>query len=170
MPEPTYRIAQRLHERRAAVGLYSYGEHLKPFNKRCSLIDAIEESADMLCYLLNMAQESRHLMIDLMANSVRLREAGHTATADGLDKIIVGMGGKETLAQYDEILGGGTVAGNATVDPRDEALRVAAEALGKISGLSCAASFLPPHEPTAWRAIDIARTALAAIRAAGGAK
>jgi len=162
--EPTYRIAQRLHERRAAKGLFSYGEHLKPFNKRCSLIDAIEECADQLVYLLNMAQESRHLMIDLIANSVRLREAGHTDAADGLDKMIVGIGGKEALAQYDEILG--TVAENATVDPRDEALRVATEALENIQRRA---------EPLGIDRGDtttylMASTALAAIRAAGGAR
>lgn len=168
MIEPTYRIAQRLLERRAEVGLHSYGEHLKPFNKRCSLIDAIEESADMLCYVLNMAQESRCLMIDLIANSVRLREAGHTAAADGLDKIIVGMGSKETLAKYDEILGGGTVAENATVDPRDEALRVAEKALAlvcrnedRVTGFDHLIHRMDMED---------CKTALAAIRDAGGAR
>lgn len=164
--EPTYRIAQHLRERRAKARLCSYGEHLKPFNKRCSLIDAIEECADQLVYLLNMAQESRRLMIDLMANSVRLREAGHTAAAGGLDKMIVGMGGKEALAQYDEILGGGTVAEDATVDARDEALRVAEEALRQVVTASINAGFSEKQG----QLNTVCRTALAAIRAAGGAR
>lgn len=54
-------------------------------------------------------------------------------------------------------------------DPRDEALRVATEALEGIIGINYSAGYLPPHEPNAANAIEIARGALAAIRAAGGA-
>ena len=50
--EPTYRIAQRLHERRAAVGLPKYGRHLDANSPGCMIVHALEEAADQVNYLL----------------------------------------------------------------------------------------------------------------------
>lgn len=166
MPEPTYRIAQALHARRAAVGLKKYGQHLSAASPGCMLVHALEEAADLTEYLLAEAQRRREairILLDTAERLVQWDDVNLNEDARQLVRVIDLLGGEAALAKYDEILGG---AEDATVAPapRDEALRVATEALGQISGLSGAASFLPPHEPTAWRAIDIARTALATIR------
>lgn len=118
MSEPTYKIAQRLHERRAAKGLEIYGRHLDADSQGCMLVHALEEAADLTEYLLAEIQRRQKLMKWL---GVIMTQGGKSHA------LFEELGGESALAQYDEILG--TVAENATVDPRDEALRLAAEAL-----------------------------------------
>lgn len=241
MPEPTYRIAQRLLARRAEVGVKQYGQDLTADSPGCMLVHALEEAADQVNYLIAEIQRRKSLMERLDLLIQKMQEEKAPGWAFQLEKLYDSLGGEAALAKYDEILSGAEDAAvapeptdAAKVDPRkivaeaiaelsaeqastdkrddtldtvemalrnivsgaqnsffvkdnaqaalnalsrrrdmaaaptpsDEALRVATEALGQISGLSGAASFLPPHEPTAWRAIDIARTALAAIRGA----
>lgn len=127
MPEPTYRIAQRLHERRAAVGLPKYGRHLDADSQGCMLVHALEESADKTNYLLAEIQRRRELMKWLKIIS----DEGEK-WSDWAHGWFVDLGGESSLAQYDEILGGGTVANSATVDPRDEALDTVEMALRNI--------------------------------------
>jgi hypothetical protein len=158
MPEPTYKIAQRLHERRAAKGLETYGRHLDANSKGCMLVHALEEAADQVNYLLAEIQRRQKLMKWLKIIS----DEGEK-WSDWAHGWFVDLGGESALAQYDEILGG---AENATVDPRDEALRVATEALENIKRRA---------EPLGIDRGDtttylMASTALAVICAAAGAR
>jgi len=155
--EPTYKIAQALHARRAAVGLPKYGQHLSADSPGCMIVHALEEAADQVNYLIAEIQRRQKLMKWL---SVILTQGGKAHA------LFEELGGESALAQYDEILGGGTVAENATVDPSDEALRVATEALENIQRRA---------EPLGIDRGDtttylMASTALAAIRAAGGGR
>lgn len=118
--EPTYRIAQRLHERRAAVGLKKYGQHLTADSPGCMLVHALEEAADQVNYLIAEIQRRQSLMKWLRVIS---DEKG--PWADWAWGWFVDFGGEAALAKYDEILGTATPA----PDPRDEALRVAEKAL-----------------------------------------
>lgn len=129
MPEPTYKIAQRLHERRAAVGLPKYGQHLTANSPGCMLVHAVEEAADLTEYLLAEVQRRKIVLKTLNELSKEMHAELAIGWAYELEKLYDLLGGKSAIEQYDEILGGVTVAKNATVDPRDEALRVAAEAL-----------------------------------------
>ena len=169
--EPTYRIAQRLHERRAAVGLPKYGRHLDADSQGCMLVHALEESADKTNYLLAEIQRRRELMKWLKIIS----DEGEK-WSDWAHGWFVDLGGESALAQYDEILGGGTVAENATVDPRNEALRVAGKALTEASETF---QVYAQHHLNKGDVVKHAKndalakymnTALAAIRAAGGAR
>jgi hypothetical protein len=115
MPKPTYRIAQRLHERRAAKGLATYGRHLDANSQGCMLVHALEEAADQVNYLIAEVQRRRKLLLDL---------AEWTSDLDGVEGAefvraemlltYLDLGGEAALAQYDEILGG---AEDATVAP-----------------------------------------------------
>lgn len=127
--EPTYRIAQRLHERRAAKGLLNYGQHLTANSPGCMLVHAVEEAADLTEYLLAEVQRRKIVLKTLNELSKEMHAELAIGWAYKLEKLYDLLGGKSAIEQYDEILGGGTVAQNATVDPRDEALRVATEAL-----------------------------------------
>jgi hypothetical protein len=165
MPEPTYRIAQALHARRAAVGLPKYGQHLTAASSGCMLVHALEESADKTNYLIAEVQRRKNLIETLYRLADEMWEGKATTWARQIEKLADLLGGRAALARYDEILGGGTVAENATVaplpkdadaeaalaavwrdeaeatiermhgpklDPRDEALRVAEEALAAV--------------------------------------
>jgi len=125
--EPTYRIAQRLHERRAAKGLETYGRHLDADSDGCMLVHALEESADKTNYLIAEVQRRQKLMKWLKIIS----DEGEK-WSDWAHGWFVDLGGAAALAKYDEILG--TVAEDATVDPdpRDEALRLAEEKTWKV--------------------------------------
>lgn len=144
--EPTYRIAQRLHARRAAVGLPKYGRHLTAASPGCMIVHAIEEAADLTEYLLAEAERRREALLEIyavIANLERWRNSNLQREADALKSVANLLGGEAALAKYDEILGG---AEDATVDPRamvaegiaelrpslDEAIRVATEALEEI--------------------------------------
>lgn len=50
-PEITL-MAQSFLEQRRKQGIATYGKGLKPFNGRDSLLDAVEEAADMFLYLM----------------------------------------------------------------------------------------------------------------------
>lgn len=180
--EPAYKIAQRLHERRAAVGLPKYGRHLDADSHGCMLVHALEESADKTNYLIAEVQRRREaleLLIPLRDSLEIVRDYGF---ADTLTTVIDLLGGEAALAKYDEILGGGIVAENATVatDPRDEALRVAAEALQLVAN-NTTASQPTQQDPRPYRFLSTGQSALIhtvfsaldtldAIRAAGGAR
>lgn len=129
MPEPTYRIAQALHARRAAVGLKKYGQHLSAASPGCMIVHALEEAADQVNYLLAEIQR-RKLAIETLRSLIAGGELPdyEGATVATIQEVIDLLGGEAALAKYDEILGG---AEDATVapDPRDEALRVADAAL-----------------------------------------
>lgn len=175
MPEPTYRIAQRLHERRAAVGLPKYGRYLDADSQGCMLVHALEEAADQVNYLLAEIQRRKNALEVLFAMANTHRHEAHIRRS--VEEVIDLLGGWEMIAQYDEILGGGTVAENATVDHRDEALRVAQEALEAIDHLVFTRGVTMDgkghwqlHIPGQSEAIEKVRAALAAIRAAGGAR
>lgn len=163
MSEPTYKIAQRLHERRAAKGLEIYGRHLDADSQGCMLVHALEEAADLTEYLLAEIQRRQKLMKWL---GVIMTQGGKSHA------LFEELGGESALAQYDEILG--TVAQNATVDPRDEALRVATEALEycrkEFWGMSMREANDSWMGHVANQAEDKTKQALAAIRAAGGAR
>jgi hypothetical protein len=133
MPEPTYRIAQALHARRAAVGLPKYGQHLTAASPGCMIVHAIEEAADLTEYLLAEVQRRREAIKTLCALRAIHSVVPNSPTVADINAVIDLLGGEAALAKYDEILG--TVAENATValDPRDEALRVATEALEAVS-------------------------------------
>jgi len=213
--EPTYRIAQRLHERRAAVGLPKYGQHLTADSQGCMLVHALEEAADQVNYLLAEIQRRREALLKIyavIANLQRWHNSNLNREAEALMAVAESFGGESALAQYDEILGGGTVAQNATVDPlsdpaistlhkfattelpqietittsgslptdhRDEALRVAMEALLSVAD-SIAAQEHFDRYPSDHnyqcvcelniKSATLRRAALAAIRAAGGAR
>lgn len=119
MPEPTYRIAQALHARRAAVGLNKYGEHLTADSPGCMIVHAIEEAADLTEYLLAEAQRRADAIRKLMAMVSDMEAQGYWPMMHRANAVIDLLGGEAALAKYDEILGG---AENATVasDPRDE--------------------------------------------------
>lgn len=51
-PDTTTRAIKMLQDRRR-IGMAEYGQTLRPWNGRDSMQDAVEETADMLCYLLN---------------------------------------------------------------------------------------------------------------------
>lgn len=163
MLEPTYRIAQRLHERRAAVGLPKYGRHLDADSRGCMLVHSLEEATDQVNYLLAEIQRRREAIVILALLADSLREVRDYGFADTVETAIEWIGGRAALAQYDEILGGGTVAEDATVDARDEAMRVAVEALR-----NCRAQFESHAGEDAL--VEVCDFALAAIRAAGGAR
>lgn len=179
MPEPTYRIAQRLHERRAAKGLPKYGQHLTANSHGCMLVHALEEAADLTEYLLAEVQRRKIVLETLNELSKEMNAELAIGWAYKLEKLYDLLSGKCALAQYDEILGGGTVAENATVDPRDEALRVATEALLSVAD-SIAAQEHFDRYPSDHnyqcvcelniKSATLRRAALAAIRAAGGAR
>ena len=134
MPEPTYRIAQRLHERRAAMGMATYGRHLDADSHGCMLVHALEEAADLTEYLLAEVQRRKIVLETLNELSKEMHAELAIGWAYNLEKLYDLLGGKSAFSQYDEILGGGTVAENETVepDPRDEALRVAEKALALV--------------------------------------
>ena len=174
--EPTYRIAQRLHERRAAVGLPKYGQHLSADSPGCMLVHALEESADKTNYLIAEVQRRKHLIETLYRLADEMWDS-RPAWGRKIKALADSLGGKAALAKYDEILGGGTVAENATVAPRDEALRLAAAALEAIDHLVFMRGVTMDgkghwqlHIPGQSEAVEKVRTALAAIRAAGGAR
>lgn len=127
MSEPTYKIAQALHERRAAVGLKEYGQHLSADSPGCMLVHALEESADKTNYLIAEVQRRRESLILLIEVAKYLKDEGQHGYVDTMTTVIDLLGGEAALAKYDEIMG--TVAENATVatDPRDEALRKIAD-------------------------------------------
>lgn len=135
MNQPTYRIAQALHARRAAVGLPKYGQHLTAASPGCMLVHALEEAADQVNYLIAEIQRRKHLIEKLEALAEEMRADKAPVWAFELEKLSDLLGGRAALARYDEILDGGTVAENATVvpDPRDEALRVADEDLAEMA-------------------------------------
>lgn len=115
--EPTYRIAQRLHERRAAVGLPKYGRHLDADSQGCMIVHALEEAADQVNYLLAEIQRRRHVIEKLESLAEEMRADKAPRWAFEMEKLSDLLGGPSALKQYDEILGGGTVAENATVAP-----------------------------------------------------
>ena len=180
--EPTYRIAQRLHERRAAKGLQTYGRHLDANSQGCMLVHALKEAADQVNYLLAEIQRRRTAIKLMLEVAEVLTARGMHRDAVRVVTMIDLLGGESALAQYDEILG--TVAQNATVDPRDEALRVAEEALDPIARAYRVSMepFAPGIDetdgahhwmPRGWPSVKDfknANLALAAIRAAGGAR
>lgn len=153
--EPTYRIAQALHARRAAVGLKEYGQHLTDDTPGCMLVHALEEAADLTEYLLAEAQRRKIVLETLNELSKEMHAELAISWAYRIEKLYDLLGGKSAIEKYDDILGGGTVAQDATVapeppdaarvderkiiaeaiaelsapDPRDEALRVAEEKL-----------------------------------------
>lgn len=132
MSEPTYRIAQALHARRAAVGLPKYGQHLTADSPGCMLVHALEESADKTNYLIAEVQRRREVIKTLCdLKAIHGGMVPDNDTVATIQYVIDLLGGETALARYDEILG--TVAENATVAPdqRDEALRVATDALEK---------------------------------------
>jgi hypothetical protein len=51
----------------------------------------------------------------------------------------------------------------AALEAKREAVKVAKAALSEIVGLSASAAYLPPHQPTATKAIETARAALARL-------
>ncbi len=177
--EPTYRIAQRLHERRAAKGLETYWRHLDADSQGCMLVHALEEAADQVAYLLAEIQRRQTMLKKLDELIEEMQEEKAPGWAYQLEKLFDLFGGESALAQYDEILGGGTVAENATVDPRDEALRVATEALLSVAD-SIAAQEHFDRYPSDHnyqcvcelniKSATLRRAALAAIRAAGGGR
>lgn len=162
MPEPTYKIAQRLLASRAAVGVKQYGDDLTANSLGCMIVHALEEAADQVNYLLAEIQRRKHVIEKLEALAEEMRADKAPRWAFEMEKLSDLLGGPSALKQYDEILGGETVAKDATVDPRDEALRVAIEALETIANDGIERSRDP-------RTV-IAQSALAAIRAAGGAR
>lgn len=130
MTEPTYKIAQALHERRAAVGLPKYGQHLTADSPGCMLVHALEESADKTNYLIAEVQRRREAVKTLCdLKAIHGGMVPDNDTVATIQYVIDLLGGEAALARYDEILG--TVANSATVvqDPRDEAQRVAESAL-----------------------------------------
>lgn len=179
--EPTYRIAQRLHERRAAKGLPKYGQHLTANSHGCMLVHALEEAADLTEYLLAEVQRRKIVLETFNELSKEMNAELAIGWAYKLEKLYDLLGGKSAIEQYDEILGGGTVAENATVDPRDEALRVATKLVEKLDSVHN-----DPKYERVWRVhqlhcgpysglqydaeLDELKSALAAIRAAGGAR
>lgn len=106
MIEPTYRIAQRLHERRAAVGLPKYGQHLTADSPGCMLVHALEESADKTNYLIAEIQRRRESLILLIEVAKYLKAEGQYGYGDTITTVIDLLGGESALAQYGEILGG----------------------------------------------------------------
>ena len=166
MSDPTYRIAQALHARRAAVGL----KKLTAASPGCMIVHALEEAADLTEYLLAEAERRADAIRKLMAMVSDMEAQGYWPMMHRANAVIDLLGGEAALAKYDEILG--TVAENATVapDPRDEALRVATEALEY-----CRKEFwgMSKREATdswlghvAGQADDKVKLALAAIRGA----
>lgn len=180
MPEPTYRIAKRLHERRAAVGLPKYGRHLDANSQGCMLVHALEEAADQVNYLLAEIQRRRAALSKIyavIANLQRWHNSNLNREAETLMAVAESFGGESALSQYDEILGGGTVANSATVDPRDEALRVAEKAMADELDRMKYDKKHRSHKDYAEVSVDeldermgFMASALAAIRAAGGAR
>lgn len=177
--EPTYRIAQRLHERRAAVGLPKYGRHLDANSQGCMLVHTLEESADETNYLIAEIQRRQTMLKKLDELIEEMQEEKAPGWAYQLEKLFDLFGGESALAQYDEILGGGTVAENATVDPRDEAMRVAHEALLSVSDSIAAQEHFDKYPSDHnyqcvcvlnIKSATLRRTAIAAIRAAGGGR
>lgn len=164
--EPTYRIAQRLHERRAAVGLPKYGRHLDADSQGCMLVHALEEAADQVNYLLAEIQRRKHVIEKLEALAEEMRADKASRWAFEMEKLSDLLGGPSALKHYDEILRGETVANSATVDLRDEALLVATEALENIQRRAGPLG-IDRGDTTTYL---MASTALAAIRAAGGAR
>lgn len=219
--KPTYRIAQRLHERRAAVGLPKYGRHLDAESRGCMLVHALEENADKTNYLIAEIQRRKYVIEKLEALAEEMRADKAPRWAFEMEKLSDLLGGPSALKQYDEILGG---AENATLapqsgipkeqldrirqeiakvaainrpltpqeredfdramaelpeaheaqDPRDEALRVAAEALihvrHEIIGMANRANGDEWLVAVAHRSVAVIAEALDAIRAAGGAR
>lgn len=136
MSEPTYRIAQALHERRAAVGLQKYGEHLTADSPGCMIVHALEEAADLTEYLLTEVQRRREAITALCAlRAIHGGMVPDNDTVADISHVIDLLGGEAALARYDEILA--TVAQDATVatDPRDEALRVATKLVEKLDAV-----------------------------------
>lgn len=172
--EPTYRIAQRLHERRAAKGLETYARHLDANSQGCMIVHALEESADETNYLIAEIHRRKHAIEKLEALAEEMRADKAPRWAFEMEKLSDLLGGPSALKQYDEILGGGTVAENATVDPRDEALRVATEALEycrkEFWGMSMREATDSWLGHVANQAEDKTKQALDAIRAAGGGR
>lgn len=132
MSQPTYRIAQRLHERRAAMGIATYGRHLDADSQGCMLVHALEEAADLTEYLLAEVQRRKIVLETLNELSKEMHAELAIGWAYNLEKLYDLLGGKSAIEQYDEILGGGTIAENATVDARDEALDTVEMALRNI--------------------------------------
>lgn len=170
MPEPTYKIAQRLIERRAHKGVETYGRHLDADSDGCMIVHALEEAADQVNYLIAEIQRRRHLIQKLDSLAEQLRADKAKVWAWELEKLSDLLGGEAALDRYDEILG--TVAEDATVasDPRDEALRVAEEALEycrkEFWGMSMREATDSWLGHVAGQAEDKAKLALAAIRGA----
>jgi hypothetical protein len=104
--EPTYRIAQALHERRAAVGLPKYGQHLTANSPGCMLVHALEESADKTNYLIAEVQRRREALMLLIEVAKYLKDEGQSGYGDTIATVIDLLGGEAALAKYDEILGG----------------------------------------------------------------
>lgn len=133
MSEPTYRIAQALHERRAAVGLPKYGQHLTADSPGCMLVHALEESADKTNYLIAEVQRRREAIKALcdLIHGGTLPDHKIDTVAE-ISYVIDLLGGEAALAKYDEILG--TVANDATVapEPRDSTLDTVEMALRNI--------------------------------------
>ena len=106
MPEPTYRIAQRLHERRAAVGLPKYGRHLDAESQGCMLVHALEESADKTNYLIAEVQRRRTAIKLMLEVAEVLTDRGMHRDAVRVVTMIDLLGGEAALERYDEILEG----------------------------------------------------------------
>lgn len=54
-------LAKALLDERRRAGVAIYGHELSTHNGRSSLTDAIEEVADLLCYLVQLREELRDL-------------------------------------------------------------------------------------------------------------
>ncbi len=134
--EPTYKIAQALHARRAAVGLPKYGQHLSADSPGCMLVHAVEEAADLTEYLLAEAQRRRKAIRILLDTAERLAQwddVNLNEDARQLVRVIDLLGGEAALATSDEILGGAedaTVAPEPTdVDAQFDPQKIVAEAV-----------------------------------------
>lgn len=117
MPEPTYKIAQRLLASRAAVGVKQYGDDLTANSPGCMIVHALEEAADQVNYLIAEIQRRKYVIEKLESLAEEMRADKAPRWAFEMEKLSDLLGGPSALKQYDEILGGGTVAENATVDP-----------------------------------------------------
>ena len=172
MPEPTYKIAQRLLASRAAVGVKQYGDDLTANSPGCMLVHALEEAADQVNYLLAEIQRRRESLILLIEVAKYLKAEGQYGYGDTITTVIDILGGESALAQYDEILGGGTVAQNATVDARDEAKanhKAHATQVGAVEWVCrCECGWIERYETTGEGAGALCEWHMA--KAAGGAR
>lgn len=132
MSEPTYKIAQRLHARRAAVGLPKYGQHLTADSPGCMIVHALEEAADLTEYLLAEVQRRKIVLETLNELSKEMHAELAIGWAYEIEKLYDLLGGKSAIEKSDEILG--TVAENATVapEPHDDTLDTVEMALRNI--------------------------------------